>query len=145
MIGWTRICIVLMIGTTLATSLAGCSWIWPAACIRSAEEDIRELKQIVQGKFPQPVAATLGEQNDCDSGEGGSLYFNADRSMPSDEILGKFVSAGWERIESVQPGHPECGRCIDGITTKWGDRTVDIVLSEGSSPVETDILVEFQQ
>ncbi|GAA2776451.1 hypothetical protein GCM10020219_054140 [Nonomuraea dietziae] len=25
---------------------------------------------------------------------------------------------------------PECGRCIDGITTKWGDRTVDIVVSE---------------
>lgn len=105
-IDWlTKKCIVLMIDTTLATSLVGCSWIWPAACIRSAEEDIRELKQIVQGS-PQPVAATLGEQDDCDSGEGGSLYFNADRFTTSDEILGKFASTGWERIESVQPGHP---------------------------------------
>ncbi|MGP3921264.1 hypothetical protein [Nonomuraea sp. 10N515B] len=139
--GPARTCAALAAGVALAVSMTGCG----PMCRTLANEEIRDLKQIVSGLLPDSVAITLAEENDCDSGYGGFLTFTASRTMTSEQVFEKFLAKGWSRID--QPYKEGCVRCVDGldgVSTEWGSEVVYLTISNSEDDSTMDILAAFQ-
>ncbi|MGW2153229.1 hypothetical protein [Nonomuraea sp. NPDC001699] len=122
----TRTCAVIAAGAVFVTALTGCG----AMCEAQAKKEINQLKQIVLALLPVTVAETVMEEDDCDSGSGGSLVFSAQRTMTSEQIFEKFLAKGWSRIDD--PEEDGCLRCVDGldgVSTEWDGQEVYLTIS----------------
>ncbi|MEV0200808.1 hypothetical protein [Nonomuraea sp. NPDC050691] len=98
-------------------------------CEAQAKQEINELKQIVSGLLPRPIADTVMEEDDCDSGSGGSLVFRADHTMTSEQIFEEFLAKEWSRIDDPEDGCFRCVDGLDGVSTELDGRKVYLKIS----------------
>jgi hypothetical protein len=136
--GLARTCAVFTVGVVLAVSMTGCG----AMCEAAAKRETDELKQIVLGLLPKTIAETVMEEDDCDSGSGGSLLFRANHTMTSEQIFENFLAKGWSRIDDPQDGCPICVDGLDGVRTEWDGQEVYLRISN-SEDGSMDILAAF--
>ncbi|MFC4118369.1 hypothetical protein [Nonomuraea zeae] len=134
----TRTCAVFTAGIALAASMTGCGTI----CETQAKQEIDELKQIVQDLLPRTIAETAMEEDDCDSGSGGSLAFKVSHTMTSEQIFEKFLAQGWNRIDDPQDGCFRCVDGLDGVSTERDGQEVYLKISN-SEDGSMDILAAF--
>ncbi|MCP2362470.1 hypothetical protein HD597_009490 [Nonomuraea thailandensis] len=121
-----------------ATTITGCG----AMCEAQAQQEINELKQIVLRLLPKTIAETVAEEDDCDSGSGGSLSFRADPAlMTSEQIFEKFLAEGWSRIDEPRDGCLICVDGLDGVSTEWGGQEVYLRITNSDGFM--DILAAF--
>ncbi|YCK38242.1 hypothetical protein ACNF49_30590 [Actinomadura sp. ATCC 39365] len=112
------------------------------SCRQEALRQIGELKQAVHGLLPASVASTQEEEDACDSAEGGSLHYMADQAMSREEILKGFIAKGWKRIDTRDKN--ACPDCIDGMTTRWKGKVVDVTFVERQDRSGLSISVDFR-
>ncbi|WP_345391739.1 GtrA family protein [Nonomuraea salmonea] len=137
--GMTRTCALTAAAAILvASTTTGCK----AWCETQARQEIDQLKQIVMDPLPKAVSESVMEEDDCESGSGGSLVFRAKGTMTSEQVFEKFLAMGWSRIDDPSD---ECSRCVDGldgVSAERASRGVYLRISDAGDG-SMDILAAF--
>lgn len=137
---------VAMAGIIFATSVTACGYgpLGLKSCRQEAKEQIIELKQVMHGVLPAAIASTQEEGDDCDSAEGGSLLYVAEATVGQKRILEEFIAKGWHPIDRRDKNACPPVDCIDGVTTQWKDKIVDVTLEKSQDQQRFYINVVFR-